>query len=198
MCDHLHKRSSSSENKRPPPPNESEKPEVERKQTAMLATTPIATTQTARSRKSKQSQSGKHLQLSLSLGHNNYLTQKLQQHNKHHHHHHHHQLCSSDEIDSSNPSSTSISASTTPPNEFQSYSLNYTTFMPFPKAVEVPPAHSLLHKPVQAHDLLSCTHFNKKKYHSDSVRSMSDIFGRRFATGNWNHLRGGREGGLFN
>lgn len=77
-------------------------------------------------------------------------------------------LNSSDENDSSNNSSTSISASTTPPNEFQSYSFNQCRSEPLFMAS----SQRNLYSPE-----------NTLRKRTDTARSMSDVFGRRFATG---------------
>jgi hypothetical protein len=77
-------------------------------------------------------------------------------------------LNSSDENDSSTNSSTSISASTTPPNEFQPYSFNQSR-------------SEQLFKAGSERDFYSPENILRQR--SETSRSMSDVFGRRFATG---------------
>ncbi len=154
-----------------------------------LITTPITTngtcSQNIRSKKKKPNTTNSQLSqsLSLSLEKSGYLYNFNKNKNNQRHSNNNNskqKLCSSDEIDSS-ASSASMSASTTPPNELQSYSLNYSSFIPYTRA-EPCSVHSpslLDNKP----NLIKFNYTERKTSHSDSVRSLSDIFGRRFETG---------------
>lgn len=81
----------------------------------------------------------------------------------------HNFLTSSDENDSSNNSSTSISASTTPPNEFQT----------FPFHNDITRSENILSSSIRS---LYSPNEPLNRSRSSTNRSMSDIFGRRFAT----------------
>ncbi len=82
-------------------------------------------------------------------------------------------LTSSDENDSSNNSSASISTSNTPPNEL---SFNFST--------DISKSETYLNRPLQnSNNLLYSPEQQTKLNQGENSRSLSDIFGRRFATG---------------
>ncbi len=121
--------------------------------------TPITTTITSplRVKKKKPNSTMKTNNLSSSLNMsfepNSYIYQHNQNKSK--------LLSSSDEIELS--SDQSSSSNTSPPNEPHAYSLNYTPFLSYSKPEVIPTNNEIF-----------------KSKHSDSVRSLSDIFGRRF------------------
>ena len=139
---------------------------------AMQQTTPISTTP-GKSRINNVRQNNKQsLQGSLSLPVNARITDNTT-------HCHHTKtginlLTSSDENDSSNNSSASISTSNTPPNEL---SFNFSA--------DISKSEMYLNSPMQgsSSNLLYSPEHHAKLNQSDNSRSLSDIFGRRFATG---------------
>ncbi len=136
---------------------------------AMLQTTPISTSP-GKSRIGNVSQNIKpSLQTSLSLP----VDTGIIGHGTHHTKTGNNLLTSSDENDSSNNSSASISTSNTPPNEL---SFNFSS--------EISKSEMYLNSPMHgsSHFIYSPEQ-QPKLNHSETSRSLSDIFGRRFATG---------------